>query len=123
MTGAAGEASKIPRLQKALQEYDENFDVIGLVNFNWGQACVKALNIDDRHHRERFIPQSKSTSKNKYALRYIAGQERMCRMSGMAQRIAPRLLNVRSREQDMHRVLKVALRDLLPSGLVLQVQP
>ena len=32
VTDAAGESSKIPRLQKALQEFDENFDVIGLVN-------------------------------------------------------------------------------------------
>ena len=34
-TDAAGESTKIPRLQRALQEYDENFDVIGLINFNW----------------------------------------------------------------------------------------
>ena len=34
VTDAAGESTKIPRLQRALQEYDENFDVIGLVNFN-----------------------------------------------------------------------------------------
>ena len=31
-------------------------------------------------------------------------------MSGMAQRIAPQLLNMRSRDQQMHRVLKVALQ-------------
>ena len=35
VTDAAGESSKIPRLQRALQEFDENFDVIGLINFNW----------------------------------------------------------------------------------------
>ena len=29
VTDAARESSKIPRLQKALQEFDENFDVIG----------------------------------------------------------------------------------------------
>ena len=34
----------------------------------------------------------------------------MCRVSGMAQRITPQLLNLRSRDQDMHRVLKVALQ-------------
>ena len=33
----------------------------------------------------------------------------MCRMSGMAQRITPQLLNLRSRDQEMHRVLRVAL--------------
>ena len=32
---AAGESTKITRLQQTLQEFDENFDVIGLVNFNW----------------------------------------------------------------------------------------
>ena len=31
-------------------------------------------------------------------------------MSGMAQRITPQLLNSRSRDQDMHRVPKVALQ-------------
>ena len=30
VTDAAGESTKIPRLQQALQEFDENFDVIGL---------------------------------------------------------------------------------------------
>ena len=60
---------------------------------------------------ERFIPQSKSTViKNKHARRYLAGQERMCSMSGMAQRITPQLLNLRSRDQDTRRVLKVALQ-------------
>ena len=94
MTDAAGESAKIPRLQRALQEYDENFDVIGLVHFNWGHARVKALNIDDRQHRERFTPQSKSTIiKNKYALRYLASQKRMYRMSGVAERITPQFLN------------------------------
>ena len=38
VTDAAGESSKIPRLQNALQEFDQNFDVIGLVNFNWGHT-------------------------------------------------------------------------------------
>ena len=71
----------------------------------------KPLNIDNRYLRERRIPQSKSTIiKNKYATRYLSGQERMCRLSGMAQRITPQLLNLRSRDQDMHQVLKVALQ-------------
>ena len=84
---------------------------IGFVNFSWGHAKVKSLTVDDRYVRERFIPQSKSTIiKNKYVLRYLylAGQEKMCRMSGMAQQITPQLLNLRSRDQDTHRVLKVA---------------
>ena len=105
VTDAAGASTKIPRLQRALQEFDENFDVIGLVSFNWGHA---ALAVDDRYVREHYIPQSKSTVKNKYALRYLAEQERMCRMSGMAQRIAPQLLSLRSRDQDVHRVLRVS---------------
>ena len=87
VTDAAGESTKIPRLQRALQEYDENFDVIGLVSFIWEHTMNKPLNIDNRYLRERRVPQSKSTIiKNKYAMRYLAGQERMCRLSGMAQR-------------------------------------
>ena len=35
VTDAAGECSKIPRLQHELQEFDENSDVIGLVSSNW----------------------------------------------------------------------------------------
>ena len=100
VTDAAGESTKIPRLQRALQEYDDNFDVIGLINFNWGHILNKPLNIDDRYLRERRVPQSRSNIiKNKYAIRYLAGQERMCRLSGMAQRITPQLLNLRSRDQ------------------------
>ena len=34
-------------------------------------------------------------------------------MSGMAQRVTPQLLNLRSRDQDMHRVLKVTLQPWL----------
>ena len=98
VTEAAVESSKIS--QHALQELDENFDVIGLINFNWGHAMNKPLNVGDRHLRERRIPQSKSTIiKNKYAIRYLAGQERMCRLSGMAQRITPHFLNLRSIRQ------------------------
>ena len=61
VTDAAKESTKIPRLQQALQEFDENFDVIGLVNFNWGRAKAKSLSSDDRYIRERFIPQRKIT--------------------------------------------------------------
>ena len=43
VTDAAGESSKIPRLQRALQEFDENFDVIGLINFNWDHTVGKPL--------------------------------------------------------------------------------
>ena len=79
VTDAAGESSKIPRLQNALQEFDENFDAIGFVNFNWGHSRNKPLSIDDRYLRECRIPQRKSTIiKNKYAIRYPAGQEGMC---------------------------------------------
>ena len=86
VTDAAGESSKIPRLQNALQKFDENFDVIGLVNFNWGHTMNKPLNVDDNHLREGRVPQSKSTIINyKYAIRYLAGQKRMCRLSGVAQ--------------------------------------
>ena len=37
-TDAAGQSTKIPRLRRALQEYEEIFDVIGLANFNQGHA-------------------------------------------------------------------------------------
>ena len=111
VTDAAGESTKIPRLQRALQEFDESFDVIGLINFNWEHTASKPLSMDNRYHRERNVPQSKSTIiKNKYAIRYLAGQEKMCRLSGTAQRITPQLLQLRQRDQEMHRVLKVTLQ-------------
>ena len=106
VTDAAGESSKIPRLQRALQEFDENFDVIGLINFNWDHTVGKPLS---RWLRGRSTPEAKSTIiKNKHAVRYLAGQEKMCRLSGMAQNITPELLQLRQRDHDMHRVLKVA---------------
>ena len=83
--------SKDPKLQRSPQEFNENFDVIGLINCK-GSHCQQAV------------------IKNKYAIRYLAGQEKMCRLSGMAQRITPQLLQLRQRDQDMHRVLKVALQ-------------
>ena len=90
VTDAAGESSKIPRLQRALQEFDENFDVIGLINFNWDNTVSKPLSIESRYWRERATPGAKSTViKNKHAVRYLAGQEKMCRSSGMAQNITP----------------------------------
>ena len=33
---------RIPRLQRALQEFDENFDVIGLINFNWDHTVIRS---------------------------------------------------------------------------------
>ena len=108
VTDAAGESSKTPRLQRALQEFDENFDVIGLVNFNWDHTVGKPLS---KWLQGRSTPEAKSTIiKNKYAVRYLAGQEKMCRLSGMAQNITPNLLQLRQRDQDMHKVLKVALQ-------------
>ena len=74
ITDAAGESSKIPRLQRALQEFDENFDVIGLINFNWDHTVGKPLS---KQLLGRMTPDAKSTIiKNKYAVRYLAGQER-----------------------------------------------
>ena len=111
VTDAARESTKTPRLQRALQEFDENFDVIGLISFNWDYTRNKPLDVETRYLREHRVPQSKSTIiKNKYAIRYLAGQEKMCRLSGMAQRITPQLLELRQRDRDMHRVLKVALQ-------------
>ena len=108
MTDAAGESSKIPRLQQALQEFDENFDVIGLINFNWDHTVGKPLS---KYLQGRLTPDAKSTIiKNKYAVRYLAGQEKMCRLSSMAQNITPELLQLRHRDQDMRRVLQVALQ-------------
>ena len=110
VTDAAGESTKTPRLQRALQEFDENFDAIGLVSFNWDHTRNKPLNVENCYLRGNRIPQSKSTIiKNKYTIRDLAGQEKMCRLSGMAQRITPQLLQLQ-RDQDMHRVLKVALQ-------------
>ena len=111
VTDAAGESSKIPRLQRALQEFDENFDVIGLINFNWDLTVSEPLTLENRYRRHRSIPEAKSTIiKNKHAVRYLAGQEKMRKLSGMAQNLTPELLQLRQRDQDMHRVLKVALQ-------------
>ena len=108
VTDAAREATKIPRLQRALQEFDENFDVIGLVNFNWDHTVVRP---PSHYLTGRKVPEPKSTIiKNKYAVRYLAGQEKMCRLSSMAQKITPELLQLRQRDHDMHKVLKVALQ-------------
>ena len=108
VTDAARESSKIPRLQKALQEFDENFDVIGLINFTWDHTVTRP---PSNQLSGRYTPEAKSTIiKSKYAVRYLAGQEKMCRLSGMAQTITPELLQLRQRDRDMHRVLKVALQ-------------
>ena len=108
VTDAARESTKIPRLQRALQEFDENFDVIGLINFNWDHTVIRS---PSHLLAGRKTPEPKSTIiKNKYAVRYLAGQEKMCRLSGMAQKITPELLQLRQRDQDMHKVLKVALQ-------------
>ena len=108
VTDAAREATKIPRLQRALQEFDENFDVIGLINFNWDHTVARS---PSHYLTGKKIPEPKSTIiKNKYAVRYLAGQEKMCRLSGMAQKITPELLQLRQRDHDMHKVLKVALQ-------------
>ena len=108
VTDAARESSKIPRLQKALRESDENFDVIGLINFNWDHTVSRP---PSNQLSSRYTPEAKSTIiKSKYAVRYLAGQKKMCRLSGMAQNISPELLQLRQRDHDMHRVLKVALQ-------------
>ena len=61
------EATKIPRLQRVLQEFDENFDVIGLINFNWDHTVVRP---PSHYLTGRKIPEPKSTIiKNKYAVR------------------------------------------------------
>ena len=63
VTDAAGESTKIPRLQRELQERNENFDVIGLINFNWGLSVNKALPIADKGLRTMI--------KKKCALKYL----------------------------------------------------
>ena len=76
VTDAAREATKIPRLQRALQEFDENFDVIGLINFNWDHTVARS---PSHFLTGKKIPEPKSTIiKNKYAVRYLAGQKRRC---------------------------------------------
>ena len=64
----ARESTKIPRLQRALQEFDENFDVIGLINFNWDHTVIRS---PSHQLAGRKTPEPKSTIiKNKYAVRY-----------------------------------------------------
>ena len=108
VTDAAGESTKIPRLQSTSEVRWELW--CHCLSASWGQFDQQGIAHSWQGSWE-VDPQSKSTLINhKYALRYLAGQERMCRMSGVAQRITPQLLNLRSKDQDMHRVLKVALQ-------------
>ena len=81
VTDAARESSKIPRLQRALQEFDENFDVIGLINFNWDHMVSRP---PSNQLSGRYTPEAKST--------------------------IIKLLQLQQRDHDMHRVLKVALQ-------------
>ena len=82
--------------------------MIGLINFNWDHTVTRP---PSNRLSGRYTPEAKSTIvKNKYVVRYLAGQEKMCRLSGMAQNITPELLQLRRRDHDMHRVLKVALQ-------------
>ena len=82
--------------------------MIGLINFNWDHTVIRP---PSHQLTGRKVPEPKSTIiKNKYAVRYLAGQEKMCRLSGMAQKITPELLQLRQRDHDMHKVLKVALQ-------------
>ena len=69
VTDATGVSSKIPRLQRALQEFDENFDVIGLINFNWDHTVSRP---PSSQLSGRNTPEVKSTIiKSKYAVRYL----------------------------------------------------
>ena len=80
----------------------------GLINFNWDHTASRP---PSHQLSGRRTPEAKSTIiKSKYAVRYLAGQEKMCRSSGMAQNITPELLQLRARDHDVHRVLKVALQ-------------
>ena len=64
----------------------------------------------DRWRRNVTMSYSKNAIvKKKSALRYVCGQERFCRASGLAQRITPAMLNLRAKGGDMHRVLKGAM--------------
>ena len=58
VTDAARESTKIPRLQRALQEFDDNFDVIGLINFNWDHTVIRS---PSHYLSGRKTPEPKST--------------------------------------------------------------
>ena len=45
--------------------------------------------------------------KKKYAFCCLCGQERLCRISGLALRITPAMLNLRARDDNMLQLLKV----------------
>ena len=108
VTDAAREATKIPRLQRALQEFDENFDVIGLISFNWDHTVIrspKPLSLRQEDSRAEEHDHQEQVCRS-----LPCCQEKMCRLSGMAQKITPELLQLRQRDHDMHKVLKVALQ-------------
>ena len=102
VTDAAGESSKIPRLQKALQEFDENFDVLSTSTGHMPESS-------------RSILTTGSTGRG-LSLRARACSSVSCRSGEDVQDVwhgaadhstAPEL---EIKGQDMHRVLKVVLQ-------------
>ena len=82
---------------------------IGLIHLNWGYSATKLSRLSDNWRRGVTKSYSKNAIvKKKYVLRYLCGQERLCRTSGLAQHVTRAMLNLGAKDCDMHRVLKVA---------------
>ena len=95
LTSAEDEATKNVRLQNKLLSFHGDFDVIGLLHCNWGHSTYKVPRLSESLRRSV----TKSYSKNaivmkKHALRYLSGQERLCRISGLSQRITPAIFRI-----------------------------
>ena len=88
-----------------------DFDVIGLIHLNWGHSSNQLPKVSESWRRSVTKSYSKNAVVEKtYALRYVCGQVRFCRVSGLAQQITPAMLNLRAKDRDMHRErLKVAM--------------
>ena len=80
---------------RKLLSFHEDFDVVLLIHFNWGHSSSIPKLLQSWRHSVTKSYSKNATVKKKYALRYLCGQERLCRISGLAQRIAPAVLNLR----------------------------
>ena len=72
---AEDEATKNVRLQNKLLTFHEDFDVIGLVHFNWGHSTNRLPKLSQSWRHSVTKSYSKNAIvKKKYALRCLCGQ-------------------------------------------------
>ena len=98
LTSAEDEATKNTDPQNKLLSFHEDFDVIGLVHFNWGHSSNRLPKLSQSWRNSVTKSYRKNAIvKKKHALCYLCGQKRLCRVSGRAQCVTPAMLNLRQR--------------------------